>query len=72
MSPDNRSSCLNINSVVSKLNSKTPVDQSPSVCRLGEVCDEETEFKCGSGECISRHFVCSSLPECIDHSDEVR
>ncbi|KAL5267736.1 hypothetical protein ACHWQZ_G004694 [Mnemiopsis leidyi] len=46
-------------------------DNNSTCTKLGEVCDEETEFKCGSGECISRHFVCSSLPECIDHSDEV-
>jgi len=45
--------------------------QNNSTCtKLGVMCDEESEFQCGSGECISRDFVCSSHAECIDHSDE--
>ena len=51
--------------------SKTPPIIKTPPLRLGEECEEESEFRCGSGECISRDFVCSSHAECIDHSDEV-
>ena len=47
-------------------------ERQPPFPRSNVECDEEIEFKCGSGECISRDFVCSSHAECIDHSDEVR
>lgn len=31
---------------------------------------EETEFECGSHQCVSKSAVCDDVPDCSDKSDE--
>lgn len=37
---------------------------------LPSVCDEETQFKCGSYGCIPNSWVCDAEFDCDDLSDE--
>lgn len=35
-----------------------------------EVCDPQTQFKCGKGSCIPLNRVCNKYPDCIGSEDE--
>ena len=46
-------------------------DEAEEVCGAVTICDEDDQFQCKSGECISSQLRCSGAEDCKDGSDEL-